>query len=75
VFTRSSPANVQSLEPTGTVATERVIVPGTISGVIRGITVALQASSHVSSDIHHISLSAEMLRAMGLRLARRPPGQ
>jgi cytoskeletal protein CcmA (bactofilin family) len=44
---------------TGTVAAERVIVRGTISGVIRGATVALQASSHVEGDIHHISLAIE----------------
>jgi cytoskeletal protein CcmA (bactofilin family) len=44
---------------TGTVAAERVIVRGTISGVIRGVTVALQASSHVEDDIHHLSLAIE----------------
>ena len=44
---------------TGTVAAERVIVRGTISGVIRGVTVALQASSHVEGDIHHLSLAIE----------------
>ena len=44
---------------TGTVAAERVIVRGTISGVIHGVTVALQASSHVEDDIHHLSLAIE----------------
>jgi cytoskeletal protein CcmA (bactofilin family) len=44
---------------TGTVAAERVIVRGHISGVIRGVTVTLQASSKVEGDIHHISLSIE----------------
>jgi len=44
---------------TGTVAAERVIVRGTISGVIRGMTVTLQASSRVEGDIHHMSLSIE----------------
>jgi cytoskeletal protein CcmA (bactofilin family) len=43
----------------GTVAAERVIVRGTISGVIRGATVTLQSSSHVEGDIHHISLAIE----------------
>ena len=44
---------------TGTVAGERVIVRGTISGVIRAATVTLQSSSHVEGDIHHISLAIE----------------
>jgi len=44
---------------TGTVAAERVIVRGQISGVIRGITVTLQASSRVEGDIHHMSLAIE----------------
>src|SRR6476646_5433621 len=44
---------------TGTVAAERVIVRGRIAGVIRGVTVALQASSHVEGDIHHMSLAIE----------------
>ena len=43
----------------GTVAAERVIVRGTISGVIRGATVTLQSSSHVEGDIHHMSLAIE----------------
>jgi cytoskeletal protein CcmA (bactofilin family) len=44
---------------TGTVAAERVIVRGRISGVIRGTTVALQASARVEGDIHHMSLAIE----------------
>src|SRR5262245_14298879 len=45
---------------TGTVAAARVIVRGTISGVIRGATtVTLQSSSHVEGDIHHMSLAIE----------------
>jgi len=44
---------------TGTVAAERVIVRGQIAGVIRGITVTLQASSRVEGDIHHMSLAIE----------------
>jgi cytoskeletal protein CcmA (bactofilin family) len=44
---------------TGTVAAERVVVRGHISGVIRGVTVALQASSKVEGDIHHMSLAIE----------------
>src|SRR6185436_7127066 len=44
---------------TGTVAAERVIVRGQICGVIRGVTVTLQASSRVEGDIHHMSLAIE----------------
>jgi cytoskeletal protein CcmA (bactofilin family) len=44
---------------TGMVAAERVIVRGKISGVIKGVTVALQASSKVVGDIHHMSLAIE----------------
>jgi cytoskeletal protein CcmA (bactofilin family) len=44
---------------TGTVAAVRVIVRGTISGVIRGSSVTLQSSSHVEGDIHHMSLAIE----------------
>jgi len=44
---------------TGTVAAARVIVRGTISGVIRGATVTLQSSAHVEGDIHHMSLAIE----------------
>ena len=45
---------------TGTVAAERVIVRGQISGVIRGgDSVTLQSSSRVEGDIHHMSLAIE----------------
>ena len=44
---------------TGTVAAERVIVRGKISGVIRGATVTLQSSARVEGDIHHMSLAIE----------------
>jgi cytoskeletal protein CcmA (bactofilin family) len=44
---------------TGTVAAQRVIVRGRISGVIRGASVTLQSSSHVEGDIHHMSLAIE----------------
>jgi cytoskeletal protein CcmA (bactofilin family) len=44
---------------TGTVAAERVIVRGRTSGVIRALTVALQASARVEGDIHHMSLAIE----------------
>ena len=43
----------------GTVAAERVIVRGKTSGVIRAMTVALQASARVEGDIHHVSLAIE----------------
>ena len=42
---------------TGAVAAERVIVHGRLSGVIRGMAVALQASARVEGDIHHMSLA------------------
>ena len=44
---------------TGTVSAERVIVRGRTSGVIRAMTVALQASARVEGDIHHVSLAIE----------------
>src|SRR5690349_13210385 len=44
---------------TGTVAAERVIVRGRVSGVIRAMTVALQPSARVEGDIHHMSLVIE----------------
>src|SRR5262244_140950 len=44
---------------TGTVAAARVVVRGQIAGVIRGVTVTLQASSRVEGDIHHMSLAIE----------------
>jgi hypothetical protein len=44
---------------TGMVVGHRVIVRGTVSGVICGKTIALQSSSHVEGDIHHLSLAIE----------------
>lgn len=44
---------------TGMVAGQHVIVRGKVSGVICGKTVALQASSNVGGDIHHMSLLIE----------------
>jgi cytoskeletal protein CcmA (bactofilin family) len=44
---------------TGTVAAERVIVRGRVSGVIRAMTVALQPTARVEGDIHHMSLAIE----------------
>jgi cytoskeletal protein CcmA (bactofilin family) len=43
----------------GMVAGQQVVVRGTVSGVICGHTVALQASSHVDGDIHHMSFAIE----------------
>lgn len=44
---------------TGMVAGEQVVVRGNISGVICGRSVALQASSRVEGDIHHMSFAIE----------------
>jgi len=44
---------------TGMVAGRQVVVRGTVSGVICAQTVALQASSHVDGDIHHMSFAIE----------------
>ena len=44
---------------TGMVAGQQVIIRGTVSGVVCGKTVALQASSHVDGDVHHMSLAIE----------------
>jgi cytoskeletal protein CcmA (bactofilin family) len=44
---------------TGMVVGQRVIVRGTVSGVICGKTIALQSSSHVEGDLHHLSLTIE----------------
>jgi cytoskeletal protein CcmA (bactofilin family) len=44
---------------TGMVAGQRVIVRGAVSGVVCGMTVALQSSSHVEGDVHHMSLAIE----------------
>src|SRR5262245_55598244 len=44
---------------TGMVAGQQVIVRGRVSGTICGKTVALQASSNVDGDVHHMSLLIE----------------
>src|SRR5215475_16212683 len=44
---------------TGMVAGRQIVVRGTVSGVICGQTVALQASSKVEGDIHHMSFAIE----------------
>jgi cytoskeletal protein CcmA (bactofilin family) len=44
---------------TGMVAGHQVIIRGAVSGVVCGKTVALQASSHVEGDVHHMSLAIE----------------
>jgi cytoskeletal protein CcmA (bactofilin family) len=43
----------------GMVAGRQVVVRGKVSGVICGQTVALQASSQVDGDIHHMSFAIE----------------
>jgi cytoskeletal protein CcmA (bactofilin family) len=44
---------------TGMVAGEQVVVRGNVSGIVCGKTVALQASSRVDGDIHHMSFAIE----------------
>jgi cytoskeletal protein CcmA (bactofilin family) len=44
----------------GMVAGRQVVVRGMVSGVVSGQTVALQASSHVDGDVHHMSFAIEM---------------
>jgi cytoskeletal protein CcmA (bactofilin family) len=44
----------------GMVAGRQVVVRGVVSGVVCGQTVALQASSHVDGDVHHMSFAIEM---------------
>ena len=44
---------------TGMVAGQQVVIRGTVSGVICGKTVALQASSQVDGDVHHMSFAIE----------------
>ena len=44
---------------TGMVAAQNVIVRGKVSGIVCGKTIALQASSHVEGDVHHMSLAIE----------------
>jgi cytoskeletal protein CcmA (bactofilin family) len=43
----------------GMVAGRQVVVRGKVSGVICGQSVALQASSRVEGDIHHMSFAIE----------------
>jgi len=44
---------------TGMVAGQQVVVRGKVSGVVCGRTVALQASSQVNGDVHHMSFAIE----------------
>jgi cytoskeletal protein CcmA (bactofilin family) len=44
---------------TGMVAGHQVIIRGTVAGIVCGKAVALQASSHVEGDLHHMSLDIE----------------
>jgi len=44
---------------TGMVAGRQIVVRGMVSGIICGQTVALQASSQVEGDIHHMSFAIE----------------
>jgi cytoskeletal protein CcmA (bactofilin family) len=46
---------------TGIVAAENVIIRGRVSGVVCGKAVALQSSSRVEGDVHHISLAIEQV--------------
>jgi cytoskeletal protein CcmA (bactofilin family) len=44
---------------TGMVAGQQVIIRGKVSGVICGKTVALQSSSDIEGDIHHMAFTIE----------------
>lgn len=44
---------------TGMVAGQQVVIRGTVSGVVCGKAVALQASSQVDGDVHHMSFAIE----------------
>jgi cytoskeletal protein CcmA (bactofilin family) len=44
---------------TGMVAGQQVVVRGKVSGIVCAKTVALQASSQVDGDIHHMSFAIE----------------
>jgi cytoskeletal protein CcmA (bactofilin family) len=44
---------------TGTVAGTQVVIQGKVAGVICGKTVALQTSSEVEGDIHHMAFTIE----------------
>jgi cytoskeletal protein CcmA (bactofilin family) len=59
---------------TGMVAGQNVIVRGTVSGVVCGRAVGLQASSHVEGDVHHMSLVVEQ-GAMFEGRSRRAPDE
>ena len=43
----------------GMVAGQQVVVRGTVLGVVCARTVALKATCHVESDVHHMSLAIE----------------
>jgi cytoskeletal protein CcmA (bactofilin family) len=55
---------------TGMVAGQQVIIRGTVSGVVCGVTVALQGSSKVKGDVHHMSLAIEQGAAFDGRSRR-----
>ena len=59
---------------TGMVVGQNVIVRGKVSGVVCGRTIALQASSHVEGDVHHMSLAIEQ-GAMFEGRSRRAAGE
>jgi cytoskeletal protein CcmA (bactofilin family) len=59
---------------TGMVAGRQIVVRGKVSGVVLGQTVALQASSQVEGDIHHMSLLIEQ-GAMFEGRSRRAQGE
>ena len=44
---------------TGMVAGQQVVVRGTVSGVVCAKSIALQSTSRVDGDIHHMSLTIE----------------
>ena len=44
---------------TGMVAGQQVVIRGTVSGVVCGKSVSLQASSQVDGDVHHMSFAIE----------------
>ena len=44
---------------TGTVSGERVIVRGTVFGLVRGVTVTLQSTCHMEGDIHNNAIVIE----------------
>ena len=60
---------------TGMVAGQQVVVRGKVSGVICGKTVALQASSQVEGDVHHMSFAIEQGALFEGRSRRAPNEQ